>query len=64
MADLAKCSNDKCLLKATCLRWTSPPNEHQQLYATFIPNRDLSCDFRKPIAKILNPVTKPDKDAL
>ncbi len=29
MADITKCSNEKCLFKKDCFRYTVPPNQNQ-----------------------------------
>lgn len=29
MADITKCSNEKCMFKKQCFRYTVPPNDNQ-----------------------------------
>jgi len=37
MSDITFCTNQTCLLKDTCKRQTSKPNEYSQSYAYFHP---------------------------
>jgi len=47
MGDITKCSNEKCLFKNDCFRYTAPPNQHQS-YQEFedITDGNINlCDF-------------------
>jgi len=43
MRDVAKCTNEDCPVKETCLRWKSEPEEYQ-VYANFKCN-ECGCEY-------------------
>jgi hypothetical protein len=62
MADISKCSNDKCPIKHTCYRWTVPADPLWQMYSRFepyaenvfdgkdfIPTGTYACGYRIPM---------------
>ena len=47
MADITKCSNEKCLFKNDCFRYTVPPNQYQsyQEFEAITDGNINLCDF-------------------
>jgi hypothetical protein len=35
--DITKCEGTDCPIKASCVRYTTPPDEHRQSYFSFSP---------------------------
>lgn len=55
MPDITMCSNDNCIKKQECYRYTCNPNQYWQAYSTFEPisneeNR-FKCKNYYPIVK-------------
>lgn len=45
MPDISKCSNEKCIMKKLCFRYTSTPNEIQQSYNPYVPKNNTETSF-------------------
>jgi hypothetical protein len=46
MTDITKCTNEDCLLKEKCYRWTAKDDQYDQSYGYFAPDKDGECrDF-------------------
>jgi hypothetical protein len=46
MNDITKCSNENCVMKQKCLRYTIPSNMYCQSVAIFIPKRNHIENFK------------------
>ena len=56
MPDITKCTNNRCLKKSDCYRFTSVPSDGNQAFDIFAPDRnteeDFSCDMMMNTAYI------------
>lgn len=43
MADITKCTNETCLSKSTCYRFTAKDHEFWQSYSPFGEENNISC---------------------
>ena len=46
MADITKCSNEDCIMKQKCYRYTAPSSIYWQAVAKFVPKRNHIDNFK------------------
>ncbi len=54
MADITKCTGEKCPLKARCYRFTAPADEYMQAYFGAPPIKDGKCEHFWEFGKKVN----------
>ncbi len=45
-ADITKCSNENCVMKEKCYRYTVPQKEYNQSFQKFVPKRNSIDNFK------------------
>ena len=49
MADITKCTNEACIIRKGCYRWTAPADPIWQAYSRFEPSlTPYDCDYYIP----------------
>ena len=43
MSDITKCSNEECIIKEQCRRYTAPPHPYYQYVHNYQPDKDGKC---------------------
>ena len=46
MPDITKCTNNRCIAKQDCYRFTSPPSSENQAVDIFVPDQNIEDGFR------------------